>query len=147
MPMKNRGFAQIASVVLALSMLTTYVGHSQRQSARSVAPSSKLIVLTTGLSLLGAGLSFLFLAVLFWPLEKVFPAKPQRLLRPNWWTDLAFFLGQYLVWRGGVLVLLHVFRGWLDGVVPAVFREAVISQPWWLQAVEVIVLSDLLVYW
>jgi len=30
--------------------------------------------MTTGLSLLGAGLSFLFLAVLFWPLEKVFPA-------------------------------------------------------------------------
>ena len=103
--------------------------------------------MTTGLSLLGAGLSFLFLAVLFWPLERVFPAKPQRLLRPNWWTDLAFFLGQYLVWGGGVLVLLHVFRGWLDGVVPAVLREAVISQPWWLQAVEVIVLSDLLVYW
>jgi len=103
--------------------------------------------MTAGLSLLGAGLSFLFLAVLFWPLEKVFPAKPQRFLRPNWWTDLAFFLGQYLVWGGGVLVLLHVFRGWLDGIVPAVFREAVMSQPWWLQAVEVIVLSDLLVYW
>jgi sterol desaturase/sphingolipid hydroxylase (fatty acid hydroxylase superfamily) len=28
-----------------------------------------------------------------------------------------------------------------------VFRETVMSQPWWLQAVEVIVLSDLLVYW
>ncbi len=45
MPMKNRRSAQIASVMLALSMLTTYVVHSQRQSARSVAPSSKLIVL------------------------------------------------------------------------------------------------------
>lgn len=106
-----------------------------------------LFPMTTGLSLLGAGLSFLFLAVLFWPLEKVFPAKPQRLLRPNWWTDLAFFLGQYLVWGGGVLVLLHLFRGWLDSIVPAVFREAVMSQSWWLQVVEVIVLSDLLVYW
>jgi len=45
MPMKNRRSAQIASVILALSMLTTFVVHSQRQSARSVAPSSKLIVL------------------------------------------------------------------------------------------------------
>ncbi len=103
--------------------------------------------MTITLSLLGAGLSFLFLAVLFWPLEKVFPAKQQRLLRPHWWTDLAFFLGQYFVWGGGVLVLLHALRGWLDGVVPAVFRDAVMSQPLWLQAVEVIVMSDLLVYW
>src|SRR5262245_9431398 len=45
MPMKNRRSAQIASVMLALTILTTYVVHSQRQSARSVAPSSKLIVM------------------------------------------------------------------------------------------------------
>jgi hypothetical protein len=48
MPMKNRRSAQIASVMLALSILTTYVVHSQRQSTRSVAPSSKLIVLDEG---------------------------------------------------------------------------------------------------
>jgi len=93
------------------------------------------------------GLSFLFLAVVFWPLEKVFPARSQRLLRPDWFTDLAFFLGQYLLWGGAVLALLHLFRGWLDGIVPAAFRAAVQAQPWWLQAVEVILLSDLLIYW
>ena len=48
MPMKNKRSAQIASVMLALSMLTTYVVHSQRQSTRSVAPSSKLILLDDG---------------------------------------------------------------------------------------------------
>ena len=48
MPMKNRRSAQIASVMLALSMFTTYVVYSQRQSARSVAPSSKLILLDEG---------------------------------------------------------------------------------------------------
>src|SRR6266498_401451 len=45
MTMKNRRSAQIASVMLAFSLLTTYVVYSQRQSARSVAPSSKLILL------------------------------------------------------------------------------------------------------
>ena len=99
------------------------------------------------LMILGAGLSFLFLAVLFWPLEKVFAAKPQPIFRPHWWTDLAFFLGQYLVWGGLVLALLQFGRGWLDGIVPREFRAAVISQPWWLQALEAIVFSDLLVYW
>jgi sterol desaturase/sphingolipid hydroxylase (fatty acid hydroxylase superfamily) len=46
-----------------------------------------------------------------------------------------------------VLALLHGFRGWLNTVVPAAFRASVASQPWWLQGVEVILLSDLLVYW
>jgi sterol desaturase/sphingolipid hydroxylase (fatty acid hydroxylase superfamily) len=58
-----------------------------------------------------------------------------------------FFLGQYLLWGGLVLGVLHFFRGWLDGIVPAGFRAAVASQPWWLQAVEVILLSDLFIYW
>jgi sterol desaturase/sphingolipid hydroxylase (fatty acid hydroxylase superfamily) len=97
--------------------------------------------------LLGTVLSFGFLAVLFWPLEKVFPARTQRLLRPNWWTDLVFFLGQYLVWGGSVLVLLQCGRGWVEGVVPSEFRTLVRSQSWWLQAIEVILLSDLFVYW
>lgn len=93
------------------------------------------------------GLSFAFLALMLWPLERVFPARAQRFFRPRWWTDLAFFLGQYLVWGGAVLAVLHLFRGWLDGIVQAGFRAAVAAQPWWLQAAEVILLSDLLIYW
>jgi sterol desaturase/sphingolipid hydroxylase (fatty acid hydroxylase superfamily) len=100
-----------------------------------------------GLTLLSTGLSFLFLALLFWPLEKVFAARKQPLIRPNWFTDLAFFLGQYLVWGGCVLAVLHFFRGWLDTVVPIAFRAAIRSQPLWLQGVEVIFLSDLFIYW
>jgi sterol desaturase/sphingolipid hydroxylase (fatty acid hydroxylase superfamily) len=98
-------------------------------------------------SILAAGISFLFLAVMLWPLEKVFPARKQKLLRPHWWTDLLFFLGQYLLWGGLVFVVLQYFRGWLDGIMPAAFRTAVAGQPWWLQAVEVVLLSDFLIYW
>jgi len=94
-----------------------------------------------------AGVSLLFLALLCWPLERVFPAKVQRMFRPHWRTDLAFFLGQYLLWGGCVLAILHALRHWLDGMVPAGFRTAVAGQPWWLQVVEVMLLSDLLVYW
>ena len=97
--------------------------------------------------LLSTVLSLIFLMIVFWPMEKLFPARRQPLIRPRWWTDLAFFLGQDLVWGGLVLGVLHLFRHWLDGIVPAVFRAAVQSQPWWLQAVEVILLSDLFVYW
>ena len=66
----------------------------------------------------------------FRPLELAFPAKPgQRFFRPAWFTDLCFFLGQYLLWSGVVLWLLTRFGDWLDGIVPAHFRAAVASQP------------------
>lgn len=98
--------------------------------------------------LFGAGLSLLFLVVLFRPLEWAFPAKPgQRFFRREWFIDLCFFLGQYLLWGGLVFALLVHFADHLDGFMPAGFRAAVAAQPWWLQAIEVVVLSDLCVYW
>lgn len=90
------------------------------------------------------GLSFFFLALVFRPLELAFPAKPgQRFFRPAWFTDLCFFLGQYLVWGTLVYWILSHFSYLLDGIIPHGFRTSVASQPWWLQVLEVIFLSDL----
>ncbi len=101
-----------------------------------------------GTLLLTAGVSLVFLFLVFRPLEVVFPAKPgQRVLRRGWLTDLCFFFGQYLLWNGAVLWLLNLGADWLDATIPGTFRAAVAAQPWWLQAVEVVVLSDLFVYW
>lgn len=92
--------------------------------------------------------ALLFLMLIFRPLELAFPAKrEQKLLRPHWLLDLSFFLGQYLIWSGLVLGLLIYFGDWIHLGVPESLRQAVASQPWWLQAVEVIVLSDFCVYW
>jgi sterol desaturase/sphingolipid hydroxylase (fatty acid hydroxylase superfamily) len=94
------------------------------------------------------GLSFVFLCLVFRPLELAFPARPgQRFFRPAWWTDLCFFLGQYLLWNGLVFWALMRFGGWLDGIVPAGFRNTVAFQPWWALALEVILLSDFCIYW
>lgn len=99
-------------------------------------------------AILSAGLSFLFLVLVFRPLEWAFPAKPgQRFFRPEWWTDLCFFLGQYLLWGGAVFWVLNHFADALTSLVPATFRAAVAAQPWWAQAIEVIFLSDFFVYW
>jgi sterol desaturase/sphingolipid hydroxylase (fatty acid hydroxylase superfamily) len=98
--------------------------------------------------ILSCGASFLFLFLVFRPLEIVFPAKRgQRFFRPAWFVDLCFFLGQYLLWSGVMLWLLTRFGGWIDGIVPKNFRHAIASQPLWLQAIEVIFLSDFCVYW
>lgn len=94
------------------------------------------------------GLSLLFLMAEFWPLEAAFPAKRgQKFFRPRWFTDLWFLLGQYLLWSWIVFWIMIQFSDWLDTVMPTGFRRAVAGQPWWLQTLEVVVLSDFCIYW
>ncbi len=98
--------------------------------------------------LLGAGISLIFLSLVFIPLEKVFPAKPgQKIFRKQWLLDLCYFFGQYLLWSGLVLFLLQHFSNWLDQIIPASFRDKIQLQPTWLQITEVIFFSDLVIYW
>src|SRR5262252_879388 len=98
--------------------------------------------------LLSTGLSLVFLVAVFRPLELAFPAKRgQRFFRPDWLTDLCFLLGQYLLWNGLVFWCLAQSRGTLTAIVPADFRSAVAAQPFWLQVLEVVFLSDFFVYW
>jgi sterol desaturase/sphingolipid hydroxylase (fatty acid hydroxylase superfamily) len=97
---------------------------------------------------IATSISFVFLVLVFLPMEKVFPAKRgQEFFRKHWVLDLCFFLGQYLLWGGLVIWVLNYFSEWLDNIVPASFRNMVAGQPWWLQAIEVVVLSDFLIYW
>lgn len=94
------------------------------------------------------GISLLFLGVLFIPMEKVFPAKEdQKIFRPDWILDFCFFLGQYLVWSSLVLWVLGYVNKGLSPMIPLVFRKMIASQPFWLQVLEMLVLSDFLIYW
>ncbi len=98
--------------------------------------------------LLGSIVSFLFLALIFIPLEKTFPARPgQNIRRSGWFTDLCYFFGQHLFF--GILVswLLLRFGAIFHHVVPVGFRQFVGRQAWWLQCLELLFVSDLLIYW
>jgi sterol desaturase/sphingolipid hydroxylase (fatty acid hydroxylase superfamily) len=98
--------------------------------------------------LIATGISLLFLCLVFIPLEKVFPAKPnQKVLRKAWLLDLCYFLGQYLLWSGLVLWGLQYFSLWLNSAIPLSIRQTIQNQSIWLQAFEVIFLSDLIIYW
>ncbi|MGB5007955.1 MAG: sterol desaturase family protein [Ferruginibacter sp.] len=98
--------------------------------------------------LIATGASMLFLALVFIPMEKVFPAKKgQKIFRKNWVLDLCYFLGQYLLWSSLVLWVLNYFNFWLDNIIPVHFRLLIQKQPIWLQAIEVLFLSDFLIYW
>jgi sterol desaturase/sphingolipid hydroxylase (fatty acid hydroxylase superfamily) len=101
-----------------------------------------------GALLLSTAASLLLLGAIFRPLEAAFPARTgQRLVRPAFLTDLAFFAGQYLLWNGLVFAALGQVRGALDAVVPATVRSGVAEQPVWAQLLGVVVLSDLCIYW
>jgi sterol desaturase/sphingolipid hydroxylase (fatty acid hydroxylase superfamily) len=100
--------------------------------------------------LLSAAVSFIALAFLFRPLELVFPAKKQALFRPGWLTDFLFFLGQYLLWSGAVFWLVGFTNKFIlqqEWTWLISFRALVAQQPWWLQAIEVVLLSDFCLYW
>ena len=98
--------------------------------------------------LIATGASLLFLCLVFIPIEKAFPAKrEQKIFRKDWLTDLCYFLGQYLVWSGLVLWVLQYFSGWLNTIVAPSFRQNVQRQSIWIQSIEVIVFSDLIIYW
>jgi sterol desaturase/sphingolipid hydroxylase (fatty acid hydroxylase superfamily) len=98
--------------------------------------------------LLGTVLSFIFLFILFFPMERVFPANQgQPFFRKGWTLDLCYFLGQYLLWGSVVYIVLSYFSSWLTGIVPESLRAWISLQPLWLQAIEVVVLSDFLIYW
>ncbi len=92
-----------------------------------------------------AALSLALLALMFIPLERVFPARPgQPTLRHEWAIDLAFFLGQYLVFAGvavAILVRVDAAAQFLS------LKPYAAALPLWLLIALSFVLGDLLTYW
>lgn len=98
--------------------------------------------------ILDAGFAFAALFLIFRPLEMAFPARgDQGFFRPHWWTDLWFFLGQYLLFNGAVFWLLTRAEPWIRAAVPHTLRDSVAGLSWWAQAALVVVLGDFLIYW
>jgi sterol desaturase/sphingolipid hydroxylase (fatty acid hydroxylase superfamily) len=100
--------------------------------------------------LIDTGYAFALLLAVFLPLELLFPADhlpTRRLLRPEFGTDLLFFLGQYMLWNAPVvaaLVWIHQNSGGhvLDGI-----QEQIAGLPFWTQTLLVILVSDACIYW
>jgi sterol desaturase/sphingolipid hydroxylase (fatty acid hydroxylase superfamily) len=95
-----------------------------------------------------AALSLLALVLVFVPLERVFPARRgQPILRPEWLTDLGFFLGQYLVFSGLAIGFLVVVSGLLDPLLPLSARSWSQELPLAARVGLALVLGDLVTYW
>lgn len=87
--------------------------------------------------------------LMFAPLERLFPQRPeQRLFRQEWREDLFYYLvSSMLVQVTTYLALapsqfVNAGTGGFAGL-----RAAVAGQPWWLQFVEAALVTDLAQYW
>lgn len=93
--------------------------------------------------------SFAWLAIMFGPLERVFPARPgQRFLRRAFFTDALFFLGQYLVFGAVAVSALTWIAAPVDQLEALqLLQRAFGGLPLWAQVPIVVLLGDLLMYW
>jgi sterol desaturase/sphingolipid hydroxylase (fatty acid hydroxylase superfamily) len=95
----------------------------------------------------GAASTFVLMALIFWPLEKVFPARSgQRLLRREWVLDLTFFVGQHLLFGWTSLLMLGWLAAGWTSLVPAA-TTVLHGLPMAAKVLVAILLGDLLTYW
>lgn len=92
-------------------------------------------------------LNLFLLALLFAPLERLFPRRPeQHAFRPGWTTDGLYFLTSHVFVQGlSFLILLPATA--LGAVWHAAGTQAAIrAQPAWLQFLEAVLVADLAQY-
>ncbi len=93
-------------------------------------------------------LNLIFLAVIFVPLERLFKKNEQYIFREEWREDLFyFFVGTILVQILTFLSLAPAFAILKATPWAGEFRQAVASQPGWLQFIEIMFLTDVFQYW
>ncbi|BBB07401.1 sterol desaturase family protein [Sphingopyxis sp. EG6] len=85
----------------------------------------------------------LLVALIFVPLERLFPARPdQRTFRRSWLNDIVYFLLNRVPIGIGMLLLAVLGSLLGSAFIPVEFRAAVAAQPFWLQVVVLLLFAD-----
>src|SRR5690242_14711179 len=92
--------------------------------------------------------TILLTCLIFVPLERLFALRPsQKIFRRGWHTDVIYLLLNGTLIKLGLLGVVFIVAFVAAQAVPVPFREWVGGQPYWLQLVEAIILSDIGFYW
>ncbi len=93
-------------------------------------------------------LNVLLLALVFVPLERAFPLRPeQTTFRLDWTTDGLHFLVSHLAVQGLTFLTLLPATSIAALWQPTALRTMVVAEPAWLQLAEIVLLADLWQYW
>lgn len=94
-------------------------------------------------------LDFLWVAAIFVPLERLWPARGEPAgLRPGWTSDVLFYVGQAFIWAPGCALVLHaVFTPLRTLAALGELQATFHALPGLLQALLVYALADLFAYW
>ena len=92
--------------------------------------------------------TILITCLIFVPLERLLAMHPnQKIFRRGWHTDVIYLLLNGALIKLGLLGVIFAVAFLTSWCVPASFRELVSGQPYWLQLIEAIILSDIGFYW
>ena len=97
-------------------------------------------------SLLYVASSFAILSQVFLPLERLFAASRQGVMRVGFWADVCYFLGQYLLWNTPVVVAILWLHSQMEHLPLAELRTTFATWPWASQFVVAILVSDCAIY-
>lgn len=88
--------------------------------------------------------AILIVALIFIPLERLFPHHhEQKTLRSHWLNDIFYLFFNGIFIKLGLLALVGIMMIGISLIIPVGVGEAVRAQPVWLQAIEVIILADI----
>lgn len=146
---------------LAFGLLTFIIGNFRRYAATGVLFS--IAALAMGGHQVEAGLvkdtpvafgldwlvlAFVFSAILFIFLEKVFPKyKEQAILRPEWKLDVFYFGFNHLLITALLLVGNFFVASYFGWAVSETFQNWIQSTPIWAQVIILILAADFVLYW
>jgi len=130
----------IGLTALSLILLATLLGGSQAVRAEN-ATSPFYLGLDWFL------LNLIFTGVLFVPLERILKLRDQPIFRAEWREDLFYFLISSLFVQALSILSLAPSLAILSNTDWSDLRSRIGSQPWLIQILEIMFLTDLVQYW
>lgn len=91
-------------------------------------------------------IALLVLALLFIPLERLFPLRKQAILRPGWRTDVAHFFASHFLEQVALVLAIGTLLTFVEPLVNPAFQDQVAAQPGVLQFLEALLIVELIGY-
>jgi sterol desaturase/sphingolipid hydroxylase (fatty acid hydroxylase superfamily) len=91
--------------------------------------------------------NFLLVLVVFVPLEKLFAARRQKILRPAFWTDFGYFVISGLVPKLLLILPLSALAWVVHRAAPSAYFTAIGSLPLSIRLIAALVVGEIGYYW